>query len=314
MLGGSGFVGSALVARLANAGHRVKVLSRNPARARQLAVLPTVEIVRANVHQGAVLSRELASCDVAINLIGILNEPGRSGSGFMAAHAELARTLVDAAVRNDVARLLQMSSLGADAKLGPSHYLRSKGIAEDHVRAAPASLDYTIFRPSVIFGPGDSLLNRFAGLLQLTGGVLPLARPDARFQPIYVDDVVEAFVRALPGGATSRQSYELGGPEIVSLQQLVEFTAQTIGVRPRILRLPDGIARLQGWVMDFIPGKPFSSDNYRSLSVDSVCSDDGCARLGIKPQSLQAIVPGYLGPGTRGSRMDRYRAAARRST
>ena len=313
VLGGTGFVGSALVARLAAGGHRVRVLTRGVERAKHLSVLPNVEIVVANVHQPLLLSREFAGCEIVVNLIGILNESGRSGRGFELAHAELARKIVDAAGGQGVRRLLHMSSLRADAAAPPSHYLRSKGIAERHVRAAAATLDYTIFRPSVIFGPGDSLLNRFAGLLRLSGGWLPLAKPDARFQPVFVGDVVEAFMRALGGGATSRQSYDLGGPEIVTLQQLVEFTGEMIAVPAKILRLPDAIARVQAFVMDFLPGKPFSTDNYRSLTLDSVCAENGFARLGIVPSSLRAIVPGYLGPQTSEARLDRFRAAARRT-
>jgi len=300
ILGGSGFVGTALVARLGAAGHEVRVLTRQVARAKHLAVLPRTSIVVANVHDPLVLRREFTGADVVINLVGILNEAGRSGAGFTTAHAELTREVVAAAAARGVGKLLQMSSLGADATQGPSHYLRSKGVAEQHVRAAPAALRWTIFRPSVIFGPGDSFLNRFAGLLRLSGGMLPLARAGTRFAPVYVGDVVEAFLRCLPGashGAVSDgASYDLCGPDVHTLAQLVQLTGDAIGVRARILPLPDAIARLQGVVMDFVPGKPFSSDNYRSLLLDSVCSDCGLAKLGIHPASLAAIVPDYLAP------------------
>ncbi len=302
VLGGSGFVGTALVARLVELGHRVRVLTRRAERARHLRVLPLVEIADCNVHDPLALRAAFAGADVAINLAGILNESGRSGRGFAAAHAELTRKVVEAASARGVSRLLQMSSLGADAEAGPSHYLRSKGVAERHVRSAPASLDWTIFRPSVIFGPGDSLLNRFAALLRLTHGLMPLARAGTRFAPVYVGDVVEAFVRCLPGashGAACRgQTYELCGPEMLTLAELVRYTAMVIGVRAHIIALPDPVARLQGLVMDFIPGKPFSTDNYLSLTQDSVCRENGMERLGIRPASLAAIVPGYLGVGS----------------
>lgn len=293
LLGGTGFVGTALLARLAAAGHRLRVLTRDPSRARHLSVLPTVELVRANVHDPAVLSRELAGSDVVINLVGILNERGRSGRGFDLAHAELTRKLVDACVAAGVTRLLQMSALGA-SESGPSHYLRSKGVAERYVRGAPPQLDWTIFRPSVIFGARDSLLNRFAALLRLSGGLMPLARARARFAPVWVEDVVSAFERALRGGATSRQSFDLCGPEVMSLADLVRCTGELIGIRTRILPLPDTIGRLQGAVLDFVPGKPFSSDNFRSLTVDNVSDDDGLARLGIRPSPLRTIAPSYL--------------------
>jgi NADH dehydrogenase len=173
------------------------------------------------------------------------------------------------------------------------------------VRAAPAALRWTIFRPSVIFGPGDSFLNRFAGLLRLSAGVLPLARAGTRFAPVYVGDVVEAFLRCLPsaghGSSSDGASYDLCGPGVHTLAELVRMTGEAIGVPARILPLPDAIARLQGFVMDFIPGKPFSSDNYRSLLLDSVCAECGLAKLGIQPASLAAIVPTYLAPGEQSS-------------
>jgi NADH dehydrogenase len=302
ILGGSGFVGSALVARLVGLGHRVRVLTRNADRARHLGVLPLAEIRECNVHDPLALRSNVAGADVAINLVGILNESGRSGRGFTEAHAELTRKVIDAAVARHVPRLLQMSSLGADPEAGPSHYVRSKGIAERHVRTAPETLDWTIFRPSVIFGAGDSLLNRFAGLLRLSGGLMPLARAGTRFAPVHVGDVVEAFVRCLPGAShaavSSGQTYELCGPEVLTLAELVRYTGEVIGVRARIVALPDPVARLQGLVMDFIPGKPFSTDNFLSLTQDSVCREDGLRRLDIRPASLAAIVPGYLGAGS----------------
>lgn len=295
VLGGTGFVGSALVARLAAAGHRVRLPTRNPQGARHLAVLPTVERLRLDVHDPAALRGAIDGSDVVINLVGILNEKGFSGRGFELAHAELTRKTVAACVAAGVARYLHMSALGADEQ-GPSHYLRSKGIAERHVRAAPATLDWTIFRPSVIFGRGDSLLNRFAGLLRLSGGFMPLARANAKFAPVWVNDVVSAFMLALGGGATSRQSYDLCGPEVMTLGDLVRLTGKLAGTGARVVGLPDAIGRTQAWVMDFIPGKPFSTDNFRSLTVDNVCRENGFARLDITPTPLRSIAPTYIRP------------------
>jgi len=312
ILGGTGFVGSALATRLVAGGrHRVRVLTRDPARGRHLAVLPGVELLRANVHDAAALGRGLAGSHVAINLVGILNESGFSGHGFERAHAELTLKLVGACADRGVARLLQMSALGADEQ-GPSHYQRSKGRAERHVREAPAALDWTLLRPSVIFGAGDSLLNRFAGLLRLSRGILPLARAGTRFAPVWVSDVVQAFEHCLEGGATSRQSYDLCGPDVVTLAELVRYTGEVIGVRAKVLPLPDAIARVQAFVMDFVPGRPFSTDNYRSLAVDNVCREPGFQRLGIQPSSMRAVVPGYLGPDTTSARYRRFRSSAGR--
>jgi uncharacterized protein YbjT (DUF2867 family) len=161
------------------------------------------------------------------------------------------------------------------------------------VRAAPG-LRWTIFRPCVIFGPGDSLTNRFARLLRLSGGFMPLARAGARFAPVSVLDVVEAFSRALHDKATIARTYELCGPEVMTLEQVVRVTAEIAGLQCRIVRLPDFVAWLQGLVMGLLPGKPFSLDNYRSLTIDSVCTENGCAQLGIQPRPMLAELPTYL--------------------
>jgi NADH dehydrogenase len=314
VLGGTGFVGGHLVTRLIAAGHRVKVLTRNRELHRDLLVLPELRLVNADVHDAGQLPAQFDSVDVVINLVGILNERGHGGAGFRAAHAELAGKVAQACRSAAVARLLHMSSLRADARSAPSHYLRSKGEGEEIVRRECGSaIDYTIFRPSVIFGPGDSFINRFAHLLHVLPLVLPLARASARFAPVYVGDVVEAVVRCLHGGAGSRMSLELCGPEIFTLRDIVSFTARTLGLRRSIVALPDVVGRAQALIFDLVPGKPFSSDNFRSLTVDSICSVDGFASLGIKPQAMAGIVHQYLGRKSAGRMLDEYRDSARRA-
>jgi NADH dehydrogenase len=306
VLGGTGFVGTELVTRLVGEGHWVRVPTRQLANGDHLRVLDTVELVLANVFDPRVLGQLFQGVDVIINLIGTLNEHGRAAR-FHEVHAELAAKVTAAARTARVRRLLHMSSLGADPERAPSKYLRSKGQAEAHVRAAAAWLDFTIFRPSVIFGPGDSLTNRFARLLRLSAGFLPLARPHARFAPIAVYDVADAFLRALHQRETVRQTYELCGPDIMTLEQIVRMTAEVAGLPCRIIRLPDAVARLQALVMNFVPGKPFSIDNYKSLTIDSVCSEDGCGRLGITPQHMIGVLPTYLGNDTTPAQLDFYR-------
>ncbi|MFZ9994075.1 MAG: complex I NDUFA9 subunit family protein [Steroidobacteraceae bacterium] len=293
VIGGSGFVGTELVSRLATAGHRLRVPSRHWSRTQHLAPLPTVERLRLDVHQPAALRQLLQGCDVAINLVGILNERGRSGEGFTHAHTALTEKIIDACLTEGVTKLVQMSALGADPS-GPSHYLRSKGRAEALIRAAPATLDWSLLRPSVIFGARDSLLNRFAQLLRLSHGWMPLARAEARFAPIWVTDVAEAFERCLQGSATRRQSFDLCGPRVMTLRELVEFTGEQIGIRSKVLPLPDSVGRAQAAIMDFVPGKPFSTDNFNSLTVDNVCQESGLARLGITATALETIAPTYL--------------------
>jgi NADH dehydrogenase len=269
-----------------------------------LKVLPTLELVVANVHDIRTLGQIFERMDVVVNLIGILNQRGRGS--FRAVHAELAAKVIEAMRAARVMRLLHMSSLGAGAQ-APSQYLRSKGEAESLVRAAAVTIDATIFRPSVIFGPRDTLTNRFARLLRLSHGLLPLARPRARFAPIYVYDVVEAFVRALNERHTVGKSYELCGPDVMTLEELVRLTAAAAGLPCHVIPLPDFIARIQALVMNFLPGKPFSIDNYKSLTIDSVCRQNGCASLGIEPARMEAVIPGYLTDCSVKHRYDAYR-------
>ena len=297
VLGGSGFVGTELVARLVRAGHWVRVPTRNLAHVERLRVLDTAELRRANVHDPRILAQLFKDCDAVINLVGILNPRGRAT--FDAVHTQLAAKVLAAARGAGVRRLLHMSALGADER-APSRYLRSKGAAEALLRAAPhaptAQPAVTVFRPSVIFGAGDSLTNRFAGLLRLSAGVLPLARAGARFAPVSVLDVAEAFVRALGTHASCGAVYQLCGPEIMTLEQLVRLTARVAGLPCRIVPLPDVLGRIQGVVAGLLPGKPFSLDNFRSLTLDCVCREDGCAALGITPRPMLAELPRYLAP------------------
>jgi NADH dehydrogenase len=299
VLGGSGFVGTELVTRLALAGHWVRVPTRNLTRTERLRVLDTVELRVANVHEPRILSQLFAGCDAVVNLVGILNE--RRGASFDAVHTELAAKVMASARTAGVRRVLHMSALGADPH-APSRYLRSKAAAEARLRAAPhselphADPAVTIFRPSVIFGPADSLTNRFAGLLRLTLGWLPLARARARFAPVCVFDVADALMRALGEPASAGQTYELCGPQVMTLAEIVRLSARVAHLPCRIVPLPDVIARLQGLVMGMLPGKPFSLDNFRSLTLDSVCREDGCRRLGITPRPMLAVLPTYLAP------------------
>lgn len=304
VLGGTGFVGTELVVRLAHEGHTVRVPTRKLVNGNHLRVLPTVELRVANIHNPLVLGQLFAGMDVVVNLVGILNESGRAT--FRAVHADLANKVIDAMRAQRVSRLLHMSSLAASAQ-APSQYLRSKAEAEAQIRVAAASIDATIFRPSVIFGPRDSLTNRFERLLRLGRGFLPLARPGARFAPIYVYDVVEAFMRSLRDRSTIGKSYELCGPEVLTLEEIVRVTAEAAGLPCHILRLPDFIAALQAMAMGLLPGKPFSTDNYRSLTIDSVCKQDGCAELGIRPTRMAPMVRAYLGGHTLQKQLNEYR-------
>ncbi len=303
ILGGTGFVGRQLVARLARAGHRVTVLSRNREMKRDLRVLPGVSLRTLDVHDRQLLANAFAGADAVVNLIGILNERGFSGKGFRKAHVELTQSVIIACRGAHVPRLLQMSSLRAGE--GESHYLKSRGEAEKQVRES--GLHWAIVRPSVIFGPGDGLYNRFAGLLRMLP-VIPLARAKARFAPVYVGDVAEAMARILENPERDGHVYELYGRDVQTLGQIVRYTAGHLGLRRWVIPLPDFLGRLQAMVGNLIPGKPISTDNFKSLKLDSIGSHDGLATLGIRPTPIAAIVPDMLTGSRRQAQLDRYRA------
>ena len=164
------------------------------------------------------------------------------------------------------------------------------------------------FQPSVILGRGDGRFRRFAFLLGLMP-VLPLARARSKFAPVFVGDVAEAFARALGDAGTVRQIYELYGPQTLTLADIVRYTARERGLRRLVLPLPDALGRLQAMAMDFVPGKPFSTDNYLSLALDSVGGIDGLYRLGIDKTPIDAVVPELLRQSTRQAQLDRNRAA-----
>jgi len=292
ILGGAGFVGQHLVSRLGQAGWHCLVPTRRPHRHRDLKLIQHLSLEPVSGLDRTTLLELLDGCDAVINLIGILNEEG--GSTFERVHVELVRELTAAAVEAGVPRLIQMSALNADASGGASHYLRSKGAGEDLAHQAEG-LSVTSVRPSVIFGRGDGFFNRFASLLEMAPGVFPLACPDARFAPVWVGDVCEAIARALDDPKTIGRRYDLCGPRVFRLEELVEQTANWIGKRCLLIGLNDRASRWQAQLFERLPGKPFTMDNYLSMQTPSICGDhDGLLELGIHPSDIETIVPTYL--------------------
>ena len=292
LLGGTGFVGSYLVPRLAADDHQITLLSRNRELRRSLAVLPGVSVQSADVYDDNVLRQHFGAADTVINLIGILNPGGHHT--FQRAHVEMARRIVDACKVVGVKHLHQMSSLKAGQ--GLSNYLKSRGEAETLVKMSP--LNWTIYQPSVIFGEGDGLVTRFAVLLRKLPA-LPLARANSRLAPTYVGDVAEAIARCVADDKlAARRSLELYGPEVLTLGEIVHAIGDAAGLRTAIIPLHDSLGRLQAQVAGMLPGKPFSTDNFLSLRTDSVGKVDGYASLGIVPQPFTPWLP-YLVRGSR---------------
>ena len=312
ILGGSGFIGRHLANRLREHGIRSRVPTRHRERSRHLLVLPELELIEADIHDEPTLVEMVRDNHAVINLVGILNESGSDGSGFRRAHVELTEKALRACRTAGVHRYLHMGALGADADNAPSHYQRTKGEAERMVLAAQApDLNVTVFRPSVVFGPGDGFFNRFAGLLRIAPGVFPLPTPRARFQPVYVGDVTEAFAVSLANRETFGRAYDLVGPRRYELQELVEYVARVTGLRRRIFPCPDRLSRLQARVLGRLPTKPYSMDNYLSATVDNVSDNNGLEALGIHPTAVEAVVPDYLAGGVR-ARYNAFRRLARR--
>ena len=310
VLGGTGFVGQQVVEALAKQGHRIKVISRHRERHRDLLVLPTVKIVSADILDPPVLKEQFIGQDAVVNLVGILNEAGKRT--FQKIHVELARKVGEACIMNQVPRLLHMSALKADVN-GPSKYLRSKGEAEKYLHNLH-DVAVTSFQPSVIFGPYDDFFNRFAKLLRIPPrfAPFPLACANAKFAPVYVEDVALAFARALDDQRTFGQRYALCGPNAYTLLELVKYTAEVGGIKKSIMPLGSGLSRLQATIMGMLPGKPFTMDNYLSTTVDSVCEEGFPELFAINPKALEAVVPHYLGKQSIRQRYSVLRRAARR--
>jgi len=306
IIGGTGFVGTAMVNRLVRDGHHVKIFSRRPERCKHLALLPDVKIVSVDYFASKVLERQFDDFDLVINLVGILNN--RGSENFSKVHVDLSRRIAEAAEAVKVKRLLHMSALNAGNQA--SEYLRSKGEAERIVHAIK-NVAVTSFSPSVIFGPKDSFINQFAGLINLPGP-MPLPGAKAKFAPIYVEDVVDAFVNSIDNPTTFGKNYPLCGPKTYSLQEIVEYTARVLGKNISLLPLGWGLSSIMARVMDKIPGTPMSMDNFRSMRIDSVCREAIAPELGVQPRSLEATVPYYLGIQEENNNFSRLRALSRR--
>lgn len=294
ILGGSGFLGHSITAKLAANGYRVIVLTRHRERHRDLLVLPTVKIIQANIFSPNVLHNVFDDCDAVINLVGILNERGHNGKGFYRAHVELSEHVVTACKLTGIKHLLHMSALSASEN-GASHYLRTKGKAENLVHnAASSELAVTSFRPSVIFGAGDSFINKFAMLLKLTPGFFPLACSGFRSQPIYVEDVADIFLKCLGNPKSFGKRYNLCGPKTYQLKEILKFVDTQIGRNTKIIELNNRLSWMQAATLEFFWGKPFSIDNYNSCQVNSICDAAMPEWFGVNLRSMEEVVPTYI--------------------
>jgi NADH dehydrogenase len=311
LIGGSGFIGTHLANALVAAGKSVRIATRRRSHAAHLTLLP-LDVIEADVFDPVELARFVEGADAVVNLAGTLHGGRGSpyGPQFAKLHVELPSKIAAACEGKGVHRLVHLSAINADPN-GPSMYLRSKGDGEKAVRAA-TQLATTIFRPSVVFGPEDRFLNTFAALQRLFP-VLPLAKPDAKFQPVYVGDVVKAIVGTLDLDAASGQIYELGGPTVYTLESLVRYCGELIGRQARIVRLPDAFAYMQALTFETLPGEPLiTRDNLDSMSRDAVMSGPLAPELNLELVAVEAIAPAYLNESSLRSRFSAFRATAGR--
>lgn len=290
ILGGAGFVGSALATKLDHAGYQVKVLSRRREASKHLILLPNVQVVECDIADNIALKKALSGSDAVINLVGILHE--NSKNTFENIHHQLPRRVAQMCEELGISRLIHMSALQA-SKTAPSQYLRSKAAGEAAVNEFSKKLDITIFKPSVIFGRGDSFLSLFAMLVKFLPAIF-LAKPNAKFQPIWVEDVAQCFVNALENTDTYGKTYELGGPHVYTLRELVQKVMDILGKARPIMGLNDALSMAQASVMQLSPIPLMTRDNIRSMQVDNVCSDVIASELAVTPTSLDVIAPEYL--------------------
>ena len=298
VFGGTGFIGRQVVRSLAKQGWRVRVAARNVGRGYRLRMLGDVgqiEVVQANLRNAASVERALDGAEACVNLVGILYESGRQG--FQGLHYMGAKAVAEAAAARGITRLVQFSAIGAD-EAAPSKYARTKAMGEAAVRAAVPTA--VILRPSLVFGPEDAFLNRFAAMAGVSPA-LPLPGGGAtRFQPVYVGDVAAAVARVLADPDCAGKTYELGGPGVFTFRELMDFILRETGKARFLLPLPWPVAGVVGRVaaLSTIIGIPpvLTADQVESLRNDNVVADGaaGLAELGVTPRSIEAIAPSYL--------------------
>ena len=287
ILGGTGFIGSQLSAKLSPLCDKICVLTRNIEANKDLKLIPNLEIIQANVLDERSLNAAFSGSDIVINTIGILNESGRDNT-FNNLHYELTKKISNAIKLNKVKRYLYISSLNADPR-ATSQYLITKGLAETYIRDNTNNFcNTTIFRPSIVFGEDDSFFNKFSTILRFLP-VFPLACPNSKFMPIYVNELTDFMVSTISDNTTYGQKIDVTGPNEYTFRQLIDITLKALKIRRLIIPLNYTLSKLQAVIFQRLPGKLFTLDNFLSLQTDS------CSTKGFKGKlAVEDIVPGYL--------------------
>jgi NADH dehydrogenase len=298
LIGGSGFLGRHIVRSLAKRGYRMRVACRRPDLAghvQPLGVPGQIMPVQANVRYPDSLAAVSEGAQAVINLTGVLYSAG--AQSFDAIHVFGAEASARAAKAARAGMFIQMSALGADAG-SPSAYAKSKAEGEERARAAFSGA--IVLRPSIVFGPEDSFFNRFAAMARFSPALPLIGGGTTRFQPVFVGDVARAVTRLIDAGIAQGRTYELGGPEVMSFRELIEFTLRTVGRKRLLVPLPWPVARMQAMILELLPKPLLTTDQVALLRSDNVVSAEAAAErrtlegLGITPRGTEAIVPSYL--------------------
>jgi uncharacterized protein YbjT (DUF2867 family) len=312
LLGGTGFVGRHVCEKLTRMGSSMTVITRRANQASAIQNLPRVNVLEGDVYNLEFLTQCMQKHDVVINLIAILHG---TPAAFEKAHVQLPQVIAQACQESGVHRLIHISALGASLT-GPSEYQRSKARGEEVFKQA--GLELTLLQPSVIFGKEDKFLNLFAQLQSITP-IVPLAGASTRFQAVWVEDVANAIAQCVVNSDTAGKTYELCGPEVFTLQQLVQKSGQWAGIRQGkgrlVFGIPHAMAWLQAFLMEMAPGQPLMSrDNLASMEVDNVASGHalGLKDLNMEAAAVSSIAPGYLGTKGSSTALNDYRAKAGR--
>ena len=313
LLGGTGFIGSVLSNTLVKRGHTIRISTRKTNHGRHLWVLPNTTVNEVDLNKQEEIDSFYRGCDILINLIGILNEKKDDGRGFTYAHTELTNRAIQTSKTNKIGHFIQISSIGADSN-SKSNYQKTKGDAENLISSKlNMNQRASIIRPSVVFGPNDKFINKFASLIKIFKGRIPLACPNSLLQPIFVDDLVSAIIAVIEEPKYREPVYEVGGPDVLQLVDIIRYICNILEIKDRIIPLNSFFSSVQAEFLEHIPGKPFSRDNLRSLKNNSVCNKlPGLRDLGVKPTAMNEVVPKYLSNKTYKDRFAHYRNSSGR--
>ena len=300
ILGGSGFIGAQLATKLSSMAEKIIIPTRNIESNHGLKMIPNLEIMHLDVKDDRSVNLLFDKCDLVINTIGILNEFDQDNS-FDNIHYQLTKKISNSLRQNQVKRYLHISSLNADAR-SSGKYLKSKGKAEDYLLSETSSFcNVTIFRPSIVFGENDSFFNKFATLLKIFP-IFPLACPNSKFMPVYVEDLTDYMISTINNVKTYKQSIDVTGPNEYTFRELIGHTLTALNIRRIIIPLNSFLSRIQARVFENLPGKLFTMDNYESLQIDS-CSDKGFKGS----SSVEDIIPQYLNIKLKHKRFEKLR-------